>query len=489
MDANDPEAVSGAIQTPTENGKRGLSPGLGLALLLAFLLLAVGARAVFVSPPAEQDGNHFAILSEALRVYEETSGAPLSLEQEDITRAVYLMTLSAVEGPDSVVLQTFRRVAAEVEESDERVPAAVPAGLEDVWRAAEILRRDYPDASPADMTQAARRGLFVRGQDPALTFLDPGEYEDVQEFFSQSTYEGIGARVGTIDGVNVITDVFLGSPAELAGLRPGDSIVAVDGVPTQELAVDELVEIVKGASGTEVALEIRRPWDGPDPAFTVTIVRETVPTSLEARILGEDTGRPPVGYIMIERFYAGTGEDFRAALTTLLDRDIRALILDLRFNPGGSLSGAMDVVSEFVPEGLVMREITHDGNRIEWSVTEDGQAFDIPLAVLVNGYSASASEVVAGALQDHGRAAVYGSPTYGKGSVQAFQELSDGSALYVTVSRWYTPAGRQIQDTGIHPDYLVILRLDDYLEGRDTILATAYADLTDALGATLFGAA
>ena len=149
--------------------------------------------------------------------------------------------------------------------------------------------------------------------------------------------------------------------------------------------------------------------------------------------------------------------------------------------PAGSLSGAVSMVGEFVPDGLAMYEVTREGRRIEWEVNDDGQAFELPLAVLVNGFSASASEVVAGALQDHDRATVYGTRTYGKGSVQTFQELSDGSALYVTVSSWFTPSGRQIQGTGIAPDVTVSWTLGDYLGEADSALSTAYWDLVDGL--------
>ena len=281
--------------------------------------------------------------------------------------------------------------------------------------------------------------------------------------------------------INVISDVFLGGPAELAGLQAGDGIVSVDGVSAIGMAVDDLVQIVKGESGTEVVLEIRRPWDDDTSLMSVPVVRGVVATSLEARVLGEDTGRPLVGYIAVERFHRETGQDFHAALGTLLERDIAALILDVRSNPGGSLSGAVSMVGEFVPDGLAMYEVTREGRRIEWEVNDDGQAFELPLAVLVNGFSASASEVVAGALQDHDRATVYGTRTYGKGSVQTFQELSDGSALYVTVSSWFTPSGRQIQGTGIAPDVTVSWTLGDYLGEADSALSTAYWDLVDGL--------
>ena len=467
---------------PQERPGRALPFMIGLLLFIVFVILVGGIRESFV---AHEDNRswfggpgHFAILTEAVRVFEESTGTTLQPSDADIRRTIFLMTVAASGAQDPA---TSSKVIEEIANAVDDVPSGVPPGLADVWRALQILQRDYPDASFEEVAQAARRSLFLTGDDPALTFLDPTQYEDAQEYFSESSYEGIGARVGEIGEINVITDVFLGSPAEAAGLQALDGIVAVNGMDVMGMPVEDLVEIVKGESGTEVVLEIRRPWDDPSSLLTVSVVRGVVPASLETRILGEDTDQPLIGYIRVERFHRETGDDFTNALGVLLERDIEALILDFRFNPGGSLSGAVRIVSEFVPDGLAMYEMSRDGERLEWDVSGDGQAFEIPLSVLVNSYSASASEVVAGALQDYGRATVYGSRTYGKGSVQAFQELSDGSALYVTVSNWHTPEGRQIQGSGITPDVQVTQTLDDYVENRDATLNAAYWDLIDEL--------
>ncbi len=481
MNLHQPESEHRSPE-PRQNPGRALSFTVGLSLLLVFIVLVAGVRETFVVRDADRISfggpGTFGILSEAIRVFEETTGIPLRPDQDDIDRTIYFMTIAA-SGERG--FNTAERILSEVQSSSEEVPSAVPPGLEDVWRAMQILRRDYPDAPLEAVTEAARRGLFVRGEDPALTFLDAGQYEDAQEFFAESSYEGIGARVGNTGEINVISDVFIGGPAEAAGLQAGDGIVSVDGVDVTGMAVNDLVEIVKGESGTEVVLEIRRPWDDPANRISVTVVRGVVATSLETRIFGEDTGRPLIGYIRVERFHRETGDDFREALGNLLERDIEGLILDVRSNPGGSLSGAVSIVGEFVPDGLAMYEVTREGRRIEWEVDEDGQAYELPLAVLVNGFSASASEVVAGALQDHERATLYGTRTFGKGSVQAFQELSDGSALYVTVSNWHTPSGRQIQETGIAPNVVIVPTLGDYINDRDPSLATAYWDLVDEL--------
>ncbi len=481
MNLHQPESEHRSPE-PRQNPGRALSFTVGLSLLLVFIVLVVGVRETFVVRDADRISfggpGTFGILSEAIRVFEETTGIPLRPDQDDIDRTIYFMTIAA-SGERG--FNTAERILSEVQSSSEEVPSAVPSGLEDVWRAMQILRRDYPDAPLEAVTEAARRGLFVRGEDPALTFLDAGQYEDAQEFFAESSYEGIGARVGNTGEINVISDVFIGGPAEAAGLQAGDGIVSVNGVDVTGMAVNDLVEIVKGESGTEVVLEIRRPWDDPANQISVTVLRGVVATSLETRIFGEDTGRPLIGYIRVERFHRETGDDFREALGNLLERDIEGLILDVRSNPGGSLSGAVSIVGEFVPEGLAMYEMTREGRRIEWEVDEDGQAYELPLAVLVNGFSASASEVVAGALQDHERATIYGTRTFGKGSVQAFQELSDGSALYVTVSNWHTPSGRQIQETGIAPNVVIVPTLGDYINDRDPSLATAYWDLVDEL--------
>ena len=216
---------------PRLNPGRALSFTVGLTLLLTFIVLVAGVRETFVAPSAERvsfggPGN-FGILTEAIRVFEETTGIPLRPDQDDIDRTIYFMTIAA-SGERG--FNTADRILSEVENFDEEAPSSVPPGLEDIWRAMQILRRDYPDAPFEAVTEAARRGLFVRGEDPALTFLDAGQYENAQEFFAESSYEGIGARVGTTDEINIISDVFIGGPAEAAGLQAGDGIVSVNGV-------------------------------------------------------------------------------------------------------------------------------------------------------------------------------------------------------------------------------------------------------------------
>ena len=450
-------------------------------MLLVFVVLTVGFRAILVAPQDErisyEDGSSFAIVWEAWRTVEQASAVRFDPTDDLIEQTIILMTRAA---SDSVHRADVERVMSSIDELDLRVPSGIPNGLEDVWRAWQVLQRDYPEASVEELTEAARRGLIVQ-EDKAspLQFLDEGQYDNAQSFFTDSSYEGIGATVRDMGDAAVISEVFLGSPAELAGLQPGDRILTVNGVSVDGSSLDEIVETVKGDEGTEVVLEIQRPFDAPGDVLTYRIVRDVVPTSLEVHILGQDEELPPIGYIRIQRFHGRTGADFRDALETLMDRDIEALVLDVRSNPGGALSGAVDVISQFVPSGLAMYEITNDGERIDWSLESGGVAPDIPVAVLVNGYSASAAEVVAGALQDYGRASLYGNATYGKGSVQVFQELSDGSAIYVTVSQWHTPSGRQIQSVGITPDYFVPVTLEDHILNRDRALVIAYSDLLE----------
>ncbi len=462
---------------------RSLSLWSGIAILLAFMVLTAGFRAILVAPHDErisyEDSGSFAIVWEAWRTLEQASAVRFDPTDDLIEQTIILMTQAAADGARRADVES---VMSSIDELDLRVPSGIPDGLEDVWRAWQVLQRDYPDASVEDLTEAARRGLIVEEDKTSpLDFLNESQYDDAQTFFSDSSYEGIGATVRDVGDAAVISEVFLGGPAEMAGLQPGDRILTVNGVSVDGASLDEIVETVKGDEGTEVVLEIQRPFDAPGEVLTYTIVRDVVPTSMEVHVLGEDSELPPIGYIRIQRFHGRTGADFRDALQTLLDRDIEALVLDMRSNPGGALSGAVEVISQFVPSGLAMYEITNDEERIDWRVKSGGLATDIPVAVLVNGYSASAAEVVAGALQDYGRASLYGSPTYGKGSVQVFQELSDGSALYVTVSQWHTPSGRQIQSVGIAPDYLVPMTLEDHILNRDRALIIAYSDLLESI--------
>jgi len=281
-------------------------------------------------------------------------------------------------------------------------------------------------------------------------------------------YDGIGAYVDTTGDYLTITQPMEGSPAQAAGLRPGDQIIAVDGV---DISGEDpnLVRLtrVMGPAGTDVTLTIYREGE-PEP-FDVTITRaHIVVPSVESRMLDNN-----IAYIKLSVFGDDTSQEFRTQLQALMDQNPSGLILDLRNNGGGYLTTAVDVASQFIPDGVILYEQYGDGSRDVYNANPGGIAIDIPIVVLVNEWSASASEIVAGAFQDRGRAELVGVTTFGKGSVQNWIPMSNGGTLRVTIARWLTPNEHLIHGVGLTPDLVVERTADDIDADRDPQLEAA----------------
>jgi carboxyl-terminal processing protease len=259
-----------------------------------------------------------------------------------------------------------------------------------------------------------------------------------------------------------------GSPAKEAGLQPGDMVLAVDGKDMTDVPGDVVISYILGPAGTEVVLTIERE-DEAEP-FDVSVIRaHIVVPSVISEILEGD-----IAYLQLTTFGADSAADLRNALEELLDQNPAGLILDLRNNGGGYLYTAVEITSEFVPTGVALYEEYGDGARDEYNVNPGGLATEIPLVVLVNGGTASASEILAGAIQDFGRAVLVGETTFGKGSVQTPIELSNGEgALRVTIAYWYTPDNRLIHGVGLEPDYVVPLTEEDVEQELDPQLDRA----------------
>jgi carboxyl-terminal processing protease len=256
------------------------------------------------------------------------------------------------------------------------------------------------------------------------------------------------------------------SPAERAGIRAGDRIIAVDGESTEDWNLIEAVQRIRGPRDTPVTLTIER--DGIDP-FDVEIIRAEIKTSsVSWKMLADD-----IAHLRISRFSQRTNEELEPVLQEILDAGAKGIIMDLRNNPGGILDVTVEVASQFLEDGVVLFQVDGDGNREVWEVIPDGLATDIPLAVLVNRGSASGSEVLAGAIQDHARAPLIGEKTFGKGSVNHINQLSDGSALYVTFARWYTPKDRLIEGQGLDPDIPIEFAEEHMESGTDPQLDRA----------------
>ena len=334
-------------------------------------------------------------------------------------------------------------------------PAGVPQDVQDrfsiFWQVWRILDEEFDREGPLDtqkMIYGAIDGMVRSLGDPATAFSEPSETKLFEQDL-EGAFFGIGASVDLIDGRIVIVEPLQDSPAAKAGLRPGDVILEVDGRSMEGVDLTDAVALIRGPEGTEVRLLIGREGE-PEP-FEVTLVRARVelPT-VSYRML--DDG---VGYVRLYEFNNQAGSRMKEALQALLADSPRALILDLRGNPGGYLHIAVEVASEFIPSELIVTEKDSSGKITEHKATGKGLALDLPLVVLVDGGSASASEIVAGAVQDTGRGVLVGRPTFGKGSVQTTHTFEDGSSLRVTIARWRTPNGRQLDREGLTPDIVV----------------------------------
>ncbi len=348
-------------------------------------------------------------------------------------------------------------------------PAHAPENFDVFWEVLDILNEHFYGDVPQgdDITYAAIRGLIRALDDPFTSFMDPKTAKIFSSDLSGS-FEGIGARVEQAEngGVRLI-QVFKGSPAEKAGLKDGDIIIAVDGEDITGLTLLEQVSKIRGPAGSKVVLTILR--EGVRDPFDVTVIRGKIEIPIiEYRMEGD------YAYIKFSEFNALGTKKVREALKALLKEHPKGLIFDLRGNPGGYLHIAIGVTSQFLPKGkVVLIERWKDGTEKVYKSEPGGLALDIPMVVLVNRASASASEIMAGALQDHHRAVLIGERTFGKGSVQQPFTLKDGSELRVTIAHWLTPNGREIHKKGIEPDIRVNVTAEDKKAGRDPVLERA----------------
>lgn len=352
-------------------------------------------------------------------------------------------------------------------------PAAPPRDLQEAfgifWEAWKLVQDEYYGEIPAPQTVAygAIRGALQTLGDPYTSFIEPKIARIIQEDAS-GQFEGIGALVRmNRDNKLEIVRTFEGSPAQKAGLRAGDLVVKVNGQSIVGYSIYEAIALIRGPAGTSVTLTIERPGEREPFEVTVTRARITIPV-VEGRMLPEN-----IAYVQLFDFSAQATRQLQEQLKALLAQNPRGLILDLRDNPGGFLDQAIQVADLFLDEGVVAYERTKDGEERVFRSRSGDIAEKIPMVVLVNAGSASASEIVAGALQDRGRAILVGERTFGKGSVQLSHTLSDGSELRVTVARWFTPNNRAIHGEGLNPDIEVKVEPGAETGGADPQLQRA----------------
>lgn len=300
------------------------------------------------------------------------------------------------------------------------------------------------------LEQGIYKGFVAGVGDPYTTYYTPDEFAKFMEK-SSGTYAGIGVQmtVDQTDNTITVTEVFPGSPAEKAGMLTKDKIIGAEGKELTGDDFEEAPKIIKGEEGTAVVVTIYRPSE--NKTYDLDITRENVVyPSIEYKMMDNN-----IGYIQIRSFEEPTYEQFKAALTEIESKGAEGLVIDLRNNSGGLLHITEDIVDELIPEGVIVS--TKDNQGEVKTAYADDEYTDIPIAVLVNEQSASASEVLSGALKDHNRATLVGTTTFGKGIVQSIMPLTDGSALKVTTSQYFTPSGVCIQGTGIKPHYRVEL--------------------------------
>ncbi len=316
--------------------------------------------------------------------------------------------------------------------------------LEEAWN---IIQQDYVDRDNIDankLNQGAIKGMVEALDDPYTTYLDTTTYELSMKNL-KGKFEGIGAYVEEKDEQITIVAPIPGSPAEKAGIRTGDVVLEIDGKSTEGMSLIEAVLNIQGTKGTPVTLSILH--EGETEPEVVTIIRAEIELPSVQFEMKED-----IAYIKITYFSERTPQELAPILESIAPQ-ATGIILDLRSNGGGLLDPVIDVAGFFLKEGVVMDMVNNQGEHTIYSVKHNQITTDLPMVVLVDGYSASGSEVLTGALQDYGRATIAGTTTFGKGSVNILRRLKDGSGIYITTARWLTPNGRLIEGEGLTPDY------------------------------------
>jgi carboxyl-terminal processing protease len=346
--------------------------------------------------------------------------------------------------------------------------------LKKAWDQVSANYVDQDKIDKTKMTYGAVAGMVEAIGDPYTEFFNPEEAKKLEDDIAGS-FEGIGLQLGVKNNQITAISPIKGTPAEKAGLRPGDMILAVDKTPTADLSIDEVVNMIRGPKDTKVTLTISREGEeAKDTEITRAIIK--VP-SMEYEIK-ETTDGKKIAHITLYQFSDSVYQDFKTATIDILNSNVSGIILDMRSNPGGLVNQATAIAGWFLDRGdLILTEQDKNGEKTELTSNGPSSFASLPLVVLVNEGSASASEILAGALKDDRKATIIGTTTFGKGTVQKIVDFDDGSSLKVTIAKWYTPSGVRIQDTGIEPDIKVELTAEDYTQNKDPQLDRALQEI------------
>ena len=332
------------------------------------------------------------------------------------------------------------------------VDVKLPAEFAILSEALKALNDNYVDKTkldPKKLSEGAVRGM-MESLDPFSSYVDPDTHK-LEMSGLEGKFEGIGAVISMKDNQLTVVSPIADSPADKAGIKPGDKILEIDSQRTSSMSLVEATFKIRGAKSTSVKLLVLH--EGDTEPVLVEIVRDEITTQSVSLEMRDD-----MAYIKITQFLKSTGDELQSVLAEAIGKGARGVVLDLRNNPGGLLNASADVASQFLAMGMVAKVVDDTGNESVVPVKKGGIATYLPLIVLVNNGSASASEIVAGALQDYGRAKLAGSQTFGKGSVQIIHDLNDGSALHITAYKWLTPFGRPIDGVGLTPDIVSDLK-------------------------------
>lgn len=382
---------------------------------------------------------------------------------------------SAVSTASTLLEETVEDILRTNPPQETSTPPDLEELFDPFWQSWDLVHDIYIDQPVDDelMMQGAIKGMMDSLGDQHSSYMDPDQHRQANIPLDGS-YEGIGAWVDATGAYLTITSPMPDSPAEKAGLRPGDQIIAIDGEDMTGVDGSLAIRKVMGPAGTSVVLTVFR--EGELEPFDVTVERaHIVVPAIQYEILEDN-----IAYVQLFSFSENANEDLSAALQELLDQEPIGLIFDLRSNAGGFRDVAVEVASQFIGEGVIMFQEYGDGSRESFEAVKGGLATDIPLVVLVNEGSASASEIVAGAVQDYERGVLVGKITFGKGSVQEWIPLVDDKGLLrVTTARWLTPNERTIHELGVEPDFEVNFTEDDFLNDVDPQLEKAIEILTN----------